>query len=514
MSRLPRILLVFCPYFSIRSPHLGLARIYTALTAAGHSPDVLDLDTTLKDEARRWYNGYVRAANIGHEFDRVTFVLGLEVLLYTLFHQEAPSLPWRGILQTSPVHHVEGFEAHVAAAAERIIAGRYDFVLFSTYSSNLLFTAATAAELRRRGPHRIIFGGPGASIPETALFLLHAGLVDAVVMGEGEESVVDLLANWTGASPPSNVPGVAVLERDRLRYTPRSLLDVDSLPATVFCDPLQGYAPVETTRGCTNRCAFCSESRFWHRHRQRSVLSVVEELRLLTARHGPLHVEFVDSLVNPSEARLERLTAGLIEARLAVNWTCDMRPVPWLTPAHAAQAFRAGCRSVNIGAETFIPRALKTMDKGTRVEWILQTIHHLTAEGIHTTVHRMCGVPGETDEEILEMYALLREFTASIEKSDQRSRITWGSPDIMRVEPYSPMFRDPGRWGITLVPFRLPLPPSAEYLRASLDAVCVRWEDGVTREEKLRRHALMRRLDRLTGLVPDPVARGADPPTS
>ncbi|MCU0610561.1 MAG: radical SAM protein, partial [Candidatus Eisenbacteria bacterium] len=502
MSRSDRIALVFCPYFSIRSPHLGLARIYTALVNSGYEPDVFDLDTWLKDTDRLWYDQYVRANNIGREFDRVTFILGLEVLLHALYHRDAPQVPWAEILRTSPVLPVDGFEHFVSLAADRIGAAKYDFALFSTYSSNLLFSTVLARELKRRSPIRIIFGGPGAGMPETTDFLLRTGFVDSVVVGEGEATIGDLLENWPTTGPPAEVPGVAILEGGDVRYLPRPLLDLDSLPATTFPEAPQGYAPVETTRGCTMRCAFCSESQYWRTHRQRSVAVVVDEVNRLTRKHGPMHIEFVDSLVNPSQGRLHALTHGLINARMPVDWTCDMRPAPWLTSDLAAQAFRAGCRSVNIGAETLIPRALEAMRKGTKVEWILDTTRHLSAAGIQPTVHRMCCAPGETDDEVLEMYALLRQFKKSISDARQWSRITWGSPDILRVEPYSPMFRDPARWGIDLIPFHLPLPAEAAHLRGSLDAICLHWTDGVPREEKLRRHALIRRLDRVTGLVP------------
>lgn len=502
MSRAPRIALVFCPYFSIRSPHLGLSRVYTVLRAAGYSPDVFDLDTLLKDTDRPWYNEYIRTNNIGHEFDRVTFILGLEVLLQTLFGDDEPAGQWEAMLASSPIRPVPGFHRRVEEAADRLLASPYDLYLFSTYSSNLLFSLLLACGIKKRSHAPIVFGGPGSGIPQTREFMMRAGLVDAVVVGEGEATIVDLLDKWTGEPTLPHVPGVASIDGSVMVCEPRPLLDLDSLPFTVFPDSPQGYAPVETTRGCTMRCAFCSESQYWHEHRARSVSAVVEELASLTERHGALHVEFVDSLVNPSPARLDALNEGLIQAALPVEWTCDMRAVPWMTAQRAEAAYRAGCRVVNIGAETFIPRALTALSKGTRVEWILDTIRALSGAGIMVTVHRMCCVCAEEDHEVLEMYDTLREFRRSIQDAGQWSRITWGAPDIMRVEPYSPMFRDPTRGGIRLEPFHLPLPSSASHLRESLDTLCIRWSDGVSRGEKLRRHALMRRLDRVTGLVP------------
>ena len=156
---------------------------------------------------------------------------------------------------------------------------------------------------------------------------------------------------------------------------------------------------------------------------------------------------------------------------------------------------------MNMGAETFIPERLRYLRKGTTVEGILKSIETLTGAGITTNVHRLCGIKDETDEEILAMYQRLKEFKREIGDRRQWARIRWDAPDILRLEPYSPMFQDPESWGLALKPFTLRLPAQLEHLQPVVNQMCIEWENGLPRNEKLRRNALIKRLDIVSGLV-------------
>lgn len=504
MRNVPELALVFCPYFSLRSPHLGLARIYTALRCSGHEVDVFDLDSWLKTMDRAWYFEFQKANNIGREFDRVTYLLGLEVMLYTLFYEQHPRFDWADLLESSKVPYVEGLENYVELAVDMVSAKSYDFVLFSTYISNLLFSIAVARLVKRRLGCKVIFGGPGCGLPETAEFLLNTGFVDAVAIGEGEGIVNELVRNWPSDASAPKIPGVASLSGGQMTFTPAPMQeDLDLLPRTVFPedDGSGGYVPIESSRGCTMNCAFCSESQYWDHHRIRSVGSVLAEIEVHQKSREHIYMDFVDSLVNPSQERLHSLVDGFVHWTPRFEWGCEMRPVPWLGHEMAARLHKSGCRNVNLGAETFIPERLKYLRKATRVDWILATIETLSAAGIQTNVHRMCCLKGETDSEILEMYDLLKHFKRSIKDPNQWARIGWGAPDVLRLEPYSPMFKDPARWGLEISSFELPLPSGLTHLEHSLRKLCVSWSDGMPRREKLRRNALMKRMDRLVGLV-------------
>lgn len=439
---MPKIAIVFCPYFSLRSPHLGLSRIYTALEREGFKTDVYDLDVWLRKNNRDWYHLFQKAFNIGREFERVSFVLGLEALIHHLYGEEFPDFNWDEFLHEAPIRPVPDFAEIVTKAVQPIVSEDYDFVLFSTYISNVPFSLSAAKMIRERTNARVIFGGPGSSIPETAKFLLGTGFIDIIVIGEGELTISNLLRQWEGGSRIPGIPGVAHLSNSELRFEPRDQIqNISDLPFTDFPTNYQeiNYVPMEASRGCIMNCGFCSESSFWKTYRIRSIESIMAEIDMRAGSQpsAAFMIEFVDSLMNPSESRLRDLSESFIKRSRLVEWMCEMRPVQWMSHSLAQMLFQAGCRSVNLGAETFIPERLRYLRKGTHLESILATIEALSGAGIHTNVHRMSGISGETDQEILEMYDTLREFKRRIHDPEQWHRIQWGAPDILRVEPLS-----------------------------------------------------------------------------
>jgi radical SAM superfamily enzyme YgiQ (UPF0313 family) len=335
--------------------------------------------------------------------------------------------------------------------------------------------------------------------------VLQTGFVDAVVVGEGEVSIIELLENWSGTSPPAGIPGAATLDNGQYLYQPRALIeDLGRLRQTVYPkerEDTSWYLPMEAGRGCVMQCGFCSESQYWRLYRPRPVAVIAEELSSHLDHENHLHVEFVDSLLNPSRERLVELCEALLQLGGNTTWSCDLRPAGWVDRALGGLLYDAGCRSVNMGAETFVPERLRYLRKGTTVEGIFQSIDALTGAGITTNVHRMCCIKDETDQEILAMYDRLKEFKRAIGDPRQWARIRWDAPDILRLEPYSPMFQDPRSWGLTLRPFTMPLPVQLEHLQPVADQMCVEWDDGMSRSEKLRRNALIKRLDRVAGLV-------------
>ncbi len=62
---------------------------------------------------------------------------------------------------------------------------------------------------------------------------------------------------------------------------------------------------------------------------------------------------------------------------------------------------RAGCVEVWIGAESGSQKILDAMDKGTRVEQIVDATHRLRAAGIRACLFLQFGYLGETFEDIL-----------------------------------------------------------------------------------------------------------------
>ena len=160
-------------------------------------------------------------------------------------------------------------------------------------------------------PHRpfYVIGGHGPS-PEPEYFL-NKTQADAVVIGEGEVALVNLLDAWGAQRPLSTVRGIAYREGGKVVVNEREevIKDIDSIPLpawdlfpmdyyTLMREP--GVKPAERTfqlltgRGCLFSCNFCY--RMDPGFRPRSPEAVIEEMSILKRDYGVTYFYFADEL--------------------------------------------------------------------------------------------------------------------------------------------------------------------------------------------------------------------------
>ena len=189
--------------------------------------------------------------------------LAAGLLVATLRRRFADLVDLRILVRRSPV------EEAARQLAEADLAG------LSLYAWNAAFSLAVARRARELRPSlRIIAGGP--SVPRRpeayAAFLAAHPWVEALVLGEGEVALGDVVEAVRAGSPLSAIAGVIAREGDAIVTGPaRARLERDAfadlgspyLDGTfddlVACGELSGIHAVvlETNRGCPFSCAFC-----------------------------------------------------------------------------------------------------------------------------------------------------------------------------------------------------------------------------------------------------------------
>ena len=170
-------------------------------------------------------------------------------------------------------------------------------------------TALSLARLARaRGAAVIVGGQDAASAPEA---YLDSGLISAIVVGEGEETLVELLEALSGSLILDGVKGIAYSDkRGAPRFTPSrppiADLEVLPLPARDLVDvapyfqlwrSTHGYASLAlaASRGCPFGCEHCASSG-WAHWRVRRPEAVAAEMHALQTQYAPDHFRFVDDL--------------------------------------------------------------------------------------------------------------------------------------------------------------------------------------------------------------------------
>jgi anaerobic magnesium-protoporphyrin IX monomethyl ester cyclase len=348
----------------------------------------------------------------------------------------------------------------VGATVERLIHTLEPDVVGLSVMTFQRRTAQRVAALVRglRPAATIVVGGYDPSLA-SEVYEDPAWGADVIVRGEGDITFRELVRALEAGSPLSAVAGISYREGDAFRRTPARA--VSTLAGEEVRLPnraarvLSGYTfigrpidVVETSRGCTFDCSFCSiiEMRGRNFHTW-SIDRVVADIGDARAR-GARAIFLVDDNITLNVARFEALCRAIVEAGLndidyIVQGMTSSMAAAGETLAPLMRA--AGFRYVFLGIENILDDDLAFLrasaknaarEHGRRVgnatEAAIDVLHR---HGMYVVGGLIVGNPQDTRESIEANLAFARE------------RVDW--PYIQHPTPYpgTPMtqdFRDRG----------------------------------------------------------------------
>jgi radical SAM superfamily enzyme YgiQ (UPF0313 family) len=162
------------------------------------------------------------------------------------------------------------------------------------------------------------------------------------------------------------------------------------------------------SRGCPFRCNWCAKPIFGDRYYLRAASDVAEEMRLLKEEYGAQHLWFADDIFGLNRHWLEEFAVAVDTLRCALPFKIQAR-ADLVTNETAAALRRAGCAEVWMGVESGSQKVLDAMDKGLRVDEVVNAQEHLKRQGIRTCYFLQLGYPGEQWKDIQKTIALVRE---------------------------------------------------------------------------------------------------------
>lgn len=209
-------------------------------------------------------------------------------------------------------------------------------------------------ELMKLSPERvkrICFGTHATALPQEAL----SNGFHFVLIGDPEACLKSLIEHEMDGE---NSPGV--LTKTNFDKKPLlSNLETLPFPALELIDLDKYYIPFFTgrfsiilgSRGCPFPCTFCTYPVFFGRKaRDRSVKSLIEEIEKYKKDYSVNKFIFLDATFNISVNRVEEFCRSLINEKLDIEWTCNLRVNP-LTGELLALMKKAGCVRVFFGVE-------------------------------------------------------------------------------------------------------------------------------------------------------------------
>ncbi len=251
-------------------------------------------------------------------------------------------------------------------------------------------------KIREVSKNKIVLGGAGFSLlPE---LILKETRADYGIVGEGEALIVDFADNAArGIYPETSIIGSdtrlsggqissAQYEEDLIKYYLQS----------------GNIVSVQTKRGCTHRCVYCSYPVLEGSDiRHRDPGSVVDDIELLADKHKAGYIFFVDSVFNDDRGAYIALLEEMIRRKVTVPWTGFFKP-KGLNDGIVEMMKQTGLTAVEIGSDAACDATLRKMGKGFTFQDIVKCNDLFAGHGIAASHFFMFGGPGETRETVLE----------------------------------------------------------------------------------------------------------------
>lgn len=381
MKPAPTIHLAILPPYGTEGPPLGLACVAAALRRAGFTVKAFDYNIFLY---RRFQE------EMGHLWDM------------------SIKTPW--ILPEELPQTIASFGDAFDEMIDELALGGAAIVGFSLNSDNRKISAEVMRRVKARNPQVKIIAGGLDAFTKDARRNFPKNLVDAFVIGEGEQATVELVRAILAGEDPLDVPGVA--QHDEPRTVRRVEKNQDSFAFPTYEDfDLSQYTthnlPLVISRGCVKGCTLCNDRKLMGSFRTRGPAHVFEEIRYHAEHNSVRDFMLSDLQISQNLDVLLPLCHMILDTGLDIRWNANATVSEQLTPEVLEQLCAAGCHTLTFGVESGSDAVLTLMNKQTNAESTTNTLRAVKEAQIICWINIVVGFPGETEENFQETLAWL-----------------------------------------------------------------------------------------------------------
>jgi len=385
----------------IRRQPLGLLYIAAALKAGGYSPSLLNCHSGKKSilelpDEFSYLKPYINNPDPELRFPYIN---------YTHY-----GMSWQEIERQIKTSHAEIY---------------FISSLFTTYHQE---TERIIEIIRKyRKDVYITVGGYHASLyPE---YFLRADGADSVICGEGEVSSLELVKSIENGTSLQSVNGLVYLENGVVKKNPvSSKPDVSLLPYPArelllerdFKAYKKNFISLLASRGCPNRCSFCTGKIIWgDGRRERSAEDVMNEIRDCIKKYSAEIINFEDDNIFPVKKRAHELLELLIQAKEKNSFFPELTAMNGISIEKVDDEIitmmkRAGFNELNISLVSHSESIQRSEGRPFSSEKFKSIAESAQRNDMNVRGYFILGLPGQSLEEINETISFLKSIDVKV----------------------------------------------------------------------------------------------------
>jgi radical SAM superfamily enzyme YgiQ (UPF0313 family) len=313
-----------------------------------------------------------------------------------------------------------------AEIIERIPADSQVIGLGCMFTSHWVYVRDLIKEIRARFPEAFLMMG-GEHVTGFPEFSLEHAPLDAVVMGEGEETVVELLEQVEKDLPFDDLPGIAFRDsKGGIQVNPRRnrIRDIDSIPRPAWDlfdiekynkvnqphGASQGhFMPMLATRGCPFSCTFCTSPKMWTTEwTPRNYKLVVDEMEDYLNKYGTTDFQFEDLTAIVRKQWISDFCDEIVSRGMQITFQLPSGTRSEGIDYEVAKKLKAaGCHEFAFAPESGDPRILKAIKKKVDLPKMYESAKSALKAGINVGCFFIIGFPEDDYKSVLRTYAAI-----------------------------------------------------------------------------------------------------------
>lgn len=296
---------------------------------------------------------------------------------------------------------------------------------------------------------KTIIGGPHVTFWKEKCFQDSPHL-DAIVIGEGEWTLLDFINGVKEDKSLKNVEGILYRESGKIHENKlRALGNLDELPVLNYellpnLSIKESYVHILLSRGCPYSCNYCVERKFWgNKVRLMKIEKIIEELKILNEDYNVTSIGLEDSLFDMRSKYFLDFLKKIAKENFDLMFYLLSR-ADTLTDNGLKLAKKANIHSVFIGIESASSKVLKLMNKQITFKQAVRACKKIRNRKMNVGTFWIVGHPGDNPKEALISLK-------SMEHLLKNDLTQYCEISIFVPYPGTPFFENPEKYGVKIL---------------------------------------------------------------